>query len=147
MPEFAREHFWTISSHWRDIKKLLRHHSSLSIVKPTLYIISFITDLRMEFFFPLHVPLTSPILLHPIKHYKRIIRKKYQRGKYPIKYVLLQTSVGSLQHTIEPKRKDKSFRLATFIQPTNQGKPSTRENFFTQEETASCLVPTEHSHL
>lgn len=24
----------------------------------------------MEIFFPLHVPLTSPTVLHPIKHYK-----------------------------------------------------------------------------
>lgn len=103
---------------------MLTHQSNLSTVKPTLYIISFITDLRMETFFPLHVPLTSPTVLHPIKHYKRMMRKKYQRGKYPIKYILSQTSLESLQHTNEHKRKDKGSRLTPFIQPTDQVKPS-----------------------
>jgi len=50
-------------------------------------------------------------------------RKKYQRGKYPIKYVKISSE--SLQHTDEHKIKDKGFRLTPFIQPTDQGKPST----------------------
>lgn len=92
----------------------------------------------MEISFPLHIPLTSPTVLHPIKHYKGTMRKKYQRGKYPVKCVLVQAS-ESLQHANEHKRKEKGLRLALLFSPQTEEKQGPC-NLPSQEETSSCPV-------